>query len=122
MARTLPVTRERLAELITQYPTPFHLYDEAGIRRSAQALAGAFAWAGGFREYFAVKATPNPYILKLVRAAGLGADCSSLAELVLAQRAGFGGAEIVFTSNDTPAEEFQAARALGAIINLDDLS
>jgi len=117
-----PFSRDQLETIIQTYPTPFHIYDERGIRAGARRLQQAFAWAPGFREYFAVKATPNPYILKLLRAEGLGVDCSSLAELVLAGRSGFAGEDIMFTSNDTPAHEFQQARALGAIINLDDLS
>ncbi|HEX6606026.1 MAG TPA: diaminopimelate decarboxylase [Chloroflexia bacterium] len=117
-----PFSRDQLEAISRTYPTPFHIYDEAGIRASARRLRQAFAWAPGFKEYFAVKATPNPYILTLLRAEGLGVDCSSLAELVLAQRCGFAGEDIMFTSNDTPAHEFRQARALGAIINLDDLS
>jgi diaminopimelate decarboxylase len=117
-----PFSRDQLEAIIQTYPTPFHIYDEAGIRAAARRLRQAFAWAPGFKEYFAVKATPNPYILTLLRAEGLGVDCSSLAELVLAQRCGFAGEDIMFTSNDTPAQEFRQARALGAIINLDDLS
>jgi diaminopimelate decarboxylase len=117
-----PFSRDQLEAISRTYPTPFHIYDEQGIRAAAHRLQQAFAWAPGFREYFAVKATPNPYILKVLRAEDLGVDCSSLAELVLAQRSGFAGEDIMFTSNDTPAQEFQQARALGAIINLDDLS
>ena len=117
----LPCTTEKLKALCEQYPTPFHLYDEAGIRASLQRLQNAFAWAPGFREFFAVKATPNPFILKLLHAAGAGADCSSLPELLLAERVGIPGDHIVFTSNDTPAEEFVEARRLGATVNLDDL-
>ena len=118
---SLPGSREQLEALCDQYPTPFHLYDEAGIRRALHELQQAFSWAQGFREFFAVKATPNPFILKLLHEAGAGADCSSLPELLLAKRAGVPGHHIVFTSNDTPAEEFVSARRLGAIINLDDL-
>ena len=117
----LPCTGEQLKVLCKQYPTPFHLYDEAGIRDSLRRLQQAFDWAPGFREFFAVKATPNPFILKLLHAAGAGADCSSLPELALAERVGIPGDHIVFTSNDTPAEEFVEARRLGATINLDDL-
>jgi len=119
--KILPFSKEQIAEIAERYPTPFYLYDEAGIRASARALRQAFAWAD-FREFFAVKATPNPYILKLLRAEGLGADCSSLPELLLAERAGMRGEAIMFTSNDTPAEEFRAARRLGAIVNLDDIA
>lgn len=118
----LPLSALQLEAVIAQYPTPFHLYDEAAIRANAARLQAAFAWAPGFREYFAVKATPNPYILAILGAAGCGVDCSSAAELELAARTGFAGDAILFTSNDTPAAEFQQARALGALINLDDLT
>lgn len=120
--RSLPFSPDQLRAIIAQHPTPFHIYDEQGIRIAARRLQQAFAWAPAFKEYFAVKATPNPHILKLLREEGCGVDCSSLAELVLAQRCGFRGEEIMFTSNDTPAEDFQLARELGAIVNLDDLS
>ncbi len=116
------VTPEQLRRLTAQYPTPFHLYDEAGIRRTARAVNQAFAWNPGFREYFAVKATPNPQILKILREEGCGVDCSSLCELMMSERCGFAGEEIMFSSNDTPAEEFALAARLGAIINLDDIS
>ncbi len=120
--KPLPFTREQIEAIAARYPTPFYLYDEQAIRANARALRQAFAWAAGFQEYFAVKATPNPFILKILRAEGLGADCSSLPELLLAERAGIVGDSIMFTSNDTPAGEFCKARELGAIINLDDLS
>jgi diaminopimelate decarboxylase len=120
-SKTLPFTKDQIAAIAARYPTPFYLYDERAIRAGARALREAFAWANGFKEYFAVKATPNPFILKLLRAEGLGADCSSLPELLLAERAGIAGEEIILTSNDTPADEFRKARELGAIINLDDL-
>lgn len=120
--KNVPLTKKQLEEIIKHYPTPFHLYDEAGIRRSARALQQAFAWAADFQNYFAVKALPNPYILRIIRQEGFGADCSSLPELVLAQRAGFTGEEILLTSNETPVEEYRKARELGAILNLDDLS
>ena len=116
------VTLEQLQTIVEQYPTPFHLYEEKGIRENARRLKQAFAWNPGFREYFAVKATPNPQILKILREEGCGVDCSSLTELMMAQRCGFGGAEIMFSSNDTPAEEFLLADKLGAVINLDDLT
>jgi diaminopimelate decarboxylase len=116
------VSLEQLQEITQQYPTPFHLYDEAGIRANARALNRAFAWNPGFREYFAVKATPNPQILKLLKEEGCGVDCSSLTELMMADRCGFSGDEIMFSSNDTPAEEFALAAQLGATINLDDIS
>jgi diaminopimelate decarboxylase len=120
--KTIPFTKQTIEALAERYPTPFYLYDERAIRANARALRQAFGWAGGFREYFAVKALPNPFILKILRAEGLGADCSSLPELLLAQKAGIAGEEIMFTSNDTPAGEFRLARRLGAIVNLDDIS
>lgn len=116
------VTKEQLEAIAAQYPTPFHLYDEKGIRDNARRLKAAFAWNPGFREYFAVKATPTPAILKLLHEEGCGLDCSSLTELMLAQRCGVAGEEIMFSSNDTPAEEFVLADQLGAVINLDDLT
>ena len=116
------VTLEQLQGIVKQYPTPFHLYDERGIRENVQKLRQAFAWNPGFREYFAVKATPNPTILKILREEGCGADCSSLTELMLSHRCGFTGEEIMFSSNDTPAEEFRLAAQLGATINLDDFT
>jgi diaminopimelate decarboxylase len=120
--KPLPCSAERIAALCNEYPTPFYLYDAEGIRASLRALQQAFSWAPSFKEYFAVKATPNPSILALLRAEGSGADASSLAELRLAERVGMRGDEIMFTSNDTPANEFQVARELGAIINLDDIT
>ncbi|WP_094602777.1 Diaminopimelate decarboxylase [Sporomusa silvacetica DSM 10669] len=120
--KRLPFTKEQVTEVIKQYPTPFHIYDEAAIRQNARELTKAFAWAPEFKEYFAVKATPNPHLLKMLREEGLGADCSSLPELILAEKAGMCGEEIILTSNDTPAIEFKKARELGAIINLDDIS
>ncbi len=120
--KKLPFTKEQLSEVIKQYPTPFHIYDEQAIRQNVRTLTQAFSWAPEFKEYFAVKATPNPHILKLLREEGLGADCSSLAELILAEKAGMTGEEIILTSNDTPAIEFKKARELGAVINLDDIS
>ncbi len=116
------VTLEQLNEITAKYPTPFHIYDEAGIRQNAARLKAAFAWNRGFKEYFAVKATPTPAILKLLREEGCGADCSSLTELMMASRCGFGGEEIMFSSNETPAEEFALAARLGAVINLDDFT
>lgn len=120
-AKTFPLTPNQLETLIRTHPTPFYLYDEAGIRRAAHRLMAAFRWNAGFKEFFAVKATPNPHILSILHEEGCGADCSSLAELRLAARAGITGEEIMFTSNNTPAEEYRAARKLGAIINLDDI-
>ncbi len=116
------VTLEQLERIAAQYPTPFHLYHESGIRQTARELYRAFSWNPGYREYFAVKATPNPQILKLLKEEGCGVDCSSLTELMMAQRCGFSGDEIMFSSNDTPAEEFVLAAQLGATINLDDIS
>ena len=116
------VTLPQVQELVKTYPTPFYLYDETGIRNCARRLKAAFSWNPGFREYFAVKATPNPAILKILREEGCGADCSSLTELMLADRSGFSGHEIMFSSNDTPAEDFKLAAQLGAIINLDDFT
>ena len=117
-----PLTREQTEELTRKFPTPFHLYDEAAIRKNAQRLNRAFAVFPAFREFFAVKATPNPFILKLLAAEGCGADCSSLAELRLCEAVGLAGDRVMFTSNETPDAEFREARRLGAIINLDDLT
>ncbi len=119
---SLPFTREQIESVEARFPTPFHIYDEAGIRANARRLQAAFAWNPGFREYFAVKACPNPYLLKIMKAEGFGADCSSLPELLLAEQVGIVGEGIMFTSNDTPVDEFVKARALHAIVNLDDLS
>ena len=116
------VTLDQLNELVKQYPTPFHLYDEKGIRENARRLHKAFSWNAGFREHFAVKATPTPQILKLLKEEGCGVDCSSLTELMMAERCGFSGSEIMFSANETPAEEFEMAARLGATINLDDLT
>ena len=116
------VSKEQLETIVRQYPTPFHLYDEKGIRENARKLKQAFAWNPGFKEYFAVKATPTPAILKILREEGCGTDCSSLTELMLADKCGFCGSEIMFSSNDTPAEEFRLAARLGATINLDDFT
>ena len=114
------VTKAQLDEILKTYPTPFHLYDEKGIRENARRLNKAFAWNPGFREYFAVKATPTPAILKILHEEGCGADCSSLSELVMSERCGIRGEKIMFSSNATPPEEFVKAKELGAIINLDD--
>ena len=116
------VTLEQLQAITRQYPTPFHLYDEKGIRDTARALYKAFSWNPGYREFFAVKATPNPQILKILKEEGCGTDCSSLTELMMSDRCGFAGDQIMFSSNDTPAEEFALAAKLGATINLDDIS
>ena len=108
--------------IIRDYPTPYYVYDEAGIRSNARRVREAFAWNPGFREYFAVKATPTPGILKLLREEGCGMDCSSLTELMMAEKCGFRGADIMFSSNETPAEEYLLAEKLGATINLDDFT
>ena len=117
-----PLNGEQLEELTKEFPTPFHLYDEAAIRANARALKAAFAWNPGLKEYFAVKAAPNPYLMKILKAEGFGADCSSLPELLLSESVGILGEEIIFTSNDTPAHEFVKAVELGAIVNLDDIT
>ena len=114
------VTLSQARQIASEYPTPYHIYDEAGIRRTARALNRAFAWNKGFKEYFAVKATPNPTILQILREEGCGVDCSSLTELMLAKATGFSGDEIMFSSNSTPESEFARANSQGAIINLDD--
>jgi diaminopimelate decarboxylase len=119
--KQLPFSAAQARTIAAAHPTPFYLYDEAGIRAAARALHTAFAWAPAFREFFAVKATPNPHILRALADEGCGADCSSLPELLLAERAGLRGERILLTSNDTPAEEFVTARRLGALINLDDV-
>lgn len=120
--KTFPLSKAQLTKIIAQYPTPFHIYDERAIRKNVRRLFKAFSWAPSFREHFAVKATPNPTLLKLLREEGVGADCSSLPELHLAEMAGISGQSIMLTSNDTPADEFQKAIELGAIINLDDIT
>lgn len=120
--KKLPFSNDQLERIVAEYGTPFHIYDEKSIRENARRLNNAFSWVPGFKEYFAVKATPNPYILKILAEEGVGADCSSLPELILAERVGLKGEDIVFTSNDTPAEEFRKARDLNAIINLDDIT
>lgn len=122
MQKKLPFTMEQLKVVLDEYPTPFHIYDEKAIRENARSLTAAFEWAPCFREYFAVKAAPNPHLVSMLAEEGFGCDCSSLAELVLAERCGITGENIMFTSNDTPAEEFIKAKELGAIINLDDIS
>ncbi len=116
------VTKEKLEEIAAKYPTPFHLYDEKGIRENARRMNKAFSWNKGFREYFAVKATPNPVLMKLLKEEGCGVDCSSYTELMLSDACGFHGHDIMFSSNDTPPEDFRLAKQLGVIINLDDLT
>ncbi len=120
--KLLPFTKEKLEEIIAKYPTPFHIYDEKAIRSFAKKFLKAFSWNEGFKEYYAIKAAPNPYLMKILRSEGFGIDCSSLAELELAERIGMRGEEIMFTSNDTPEKEYEKARSLGAIINLDDIT
>ena len=120
--KKLPFTKTELESIVREYPTPLYIYDEAAIRANARRLIDAFSWAPKFKEYFAVKATPNPHILALLREEGIGADCSSLAELFLAEKSGITGESIMFTSNDTPVEDYQKAADLGAIINLDDIT
>ena len=114
------VTYEKLKEIAKDYPTPFYLYDEKGIRENARAVNEAFSWNKGFKEYFAVKATPNPFLIDILREYGCGCDCSSLTELMLSEAMGIRGEDIMFSSNSTPAEEYLYANKLGAIINLDD--
>ena len=114
------VTKEKVEEIVKTYPTPFHLYDEAGIRANAKAVQEAFAWNKGFREYFAVKATPNPFLIDILKEYGCGCDCSSMTELMMAKACGMSGEQIMFSSNETPLHEFAYANELGAIINLDD--
>ena len=116
------VTKDKLTEIIKEIPTPFHLYDEKGIRENAKAVQEAFAWNPGFREYFAVKANPNPFLIKILKEYGCGCDCSSLTELMLSEAMGFHGDDIMFSSNVTPAEEYKKANEIGAIINLDDIT
>lgn len=114
------VTLEQVQEIAKTYPTPFYLYDEKGIRENAKALSEAFSWNPGYKEYFAVKATPNPYLINILREYGCGCDCSSMTELMLAHELGVKGEDIMFSSNDTPPEEFAYAAEIGAVINLDD--
>ncbi|HDS05957.1 MAG TPA: diaminopimelate decarboxylase [Deltaproteobacteria bacterium] len=121
-AKELPFTKQQIEKIIGKYPTPFHLYDEKAIKENARAFKKAFSWNEGFKEFFAVKAAPNPFLMKILHNEGFGADCSSLPELLLAEKTGITGEEIMFSSNDTPAAEFVKARELNAVINLDDLS
>ena len=116
------VTKEQAEEIAKTYPTPFHLYDEKGIRENVKALKEAFSWNPGYKEYFAVKATPNPFLIDILKEYGCGCDCSSLTELMLSEAMGFGGDDIMFSSNVTPAEEYKKAAELGAVINLDDIT
>ena len=116
------VSKDQLVAIAERYPTPFHLYDEAGIRANAEAVLDAFSWNPGFREYFAVKANPNPTLVRILAEYGCGCDCSSYTELLIARALGITGEKIMFSSNDTPAEDFALARELGAIVNFDDIS
>ncbi len=116
------VTKEKVEEIVKEFPTPFHIYDEKGIRENAKALKEAFAWNKGYKEYFAVKATPNPFLLKILKEYGCGCDCSSYTELMLSDAVGIRGNDIMFSSNDTPAQDFELAAKLGATINLDDIT
>lgn len=120
--KQLPFSKQQIEKIIEQYPTPFHIYDEKGIREYARKFIKAFSWNPGFKEFYAIKSAPNPYLMKIMRQEGFGIDCSSIAELVLAEKLGMKGDEIMFTSNDTPAYEYKKAVDLGAIINLDDIS
>ncbi|MDX9802377.1 MAG: diaminopimelate decarboxylase [Spirochaetia bacterium] len=121
--KKLPFTLQQIEKIMEKYPTPFHIYDEKAIRENARRLYKAFSWVpGGFKNYFAVKALPNPAIIKILKEEGMGADCSSLPELILSDMAGIKGEDIVFTSNDTPASEYIKAKELGAVINLDDIT
>lgn len=120
--RGLPFTKDQLESIVKQYPTPFHIYEESGIRANVKRLQEAFAWNEGFREYFAVKALPNPAMMKLLFDIGCGMDCSSLTELMLSRAVGITGHDIMFSSNDTPANEFQLASEMGVLINLDDIT
>jgi diaminopimelate decarboxylase len=119
--KKVPFTKEQIEKIIKKYPTPFHIYDEKAIRQNIRNFLKAFSWTN-FKEYFAVKATPNPYILKILKEEGCGTDCSSLPELILSEKVGIRGEEIMFSSNETPAKEYIKAKELGAIINLDDLT
>lgn len=116
------VTREQIEQIALSYPTPFHIYDEKGIRENAKALKEAFAWNKGYKEFFAVKANPNPFLIQILREYGCGCDCSSLTELMLSDAVGVRGEDIMFSSNDTPAHEFEYAAKIGATINLDDFT
>ena len=123
MSKKVPyITKEKAEQIAKKFPTPFYLYDEAGIRRRARLVNRAFSWNKGFKEYFAVKATPNPYILQILKEEGCGADCSSLTELEMSHAVGLTGTDVMFSSNETPVEDMQLAKKMGVIINLDDLT
>ncbi len=121
-SKNLPFSKEKVLEIIKKHKTPFHIYDERAIRQNAKKFLKSFEILNGFRQFFAVKATPNPYILKILKNEGFGVDCSSYAELIMAEKVGFSGEEIMFSSNDTPEEDMKKAKEIGAIINLDDIS
>ncbi len=122
VSKDLPFTKEKILEIIKKHPTPFHIYDEKAILENARKMKAAFGKVSGFKEFFAVKALPNPFILKILKKEGFGVDCSSLPELILAEKVGLIGEDIMFSSNDTPFEEFIKARDIGAYINLDDIN
>ena len=122
MKITVPFTLEQVKQIAQTYPTPFHIYDEQAIRENARRLTAAFSWAPEFQEYFAVKAAPNPYLLKILKEEGFGGDCSSMAELVLCEKVGITGEKVMFTSNETPIEEYIKAKEMGAVLNLDDIT
>ena len=120
--KKLPFDKAALEAIVKAHPTPFHIYDEAAILANARSMYSSFSKVPGFRNFFAVKALPNPFVVKMLAAQGMGADCSSLPELLLAEAAGLRGESIMFSSNDTPAEEYRYAKKLGAIVNLDDIT
>ncbi|HAH24194.1 MAG TPA: diaminopimelate decarboxylase [Prolixibacteraceae bacterium] len=122
MTKQIPFSKKQIEKIIEQTPTPFHIYDEKGIREYARKFNRTFSWNPGFKEFYAIKSAPNPYLMKIMREEGFGIDCSSMAELEIAEKLGMSGDEIMFTSNDTPAYEYKKAIDLGAIINLDDIS
>ena len=119
--KEMPFTKNELEKMVTKFPTPFHIYDEKSISENAGDLLQAFEWNDGCKEYFAVKATPKPFILRILKSEGFGTDCNSLPELLLSEKVGIVGTDIMFSSNDTPANEFRKARELNTIINLDDI-
>lgn len=120
--KSLPFSKSEIEKIIKQYPTPFHIYEEKGLRVTARNLYKAFSWVPQFKNFFAAKTNPNPYLIKILKEEGMGIDCSSFVELILAERIGFKGEEIMFSSNETPVKEYKKAKELGAIINLDDIS
>jgi len=122
MSKKAFITKEKAMEIDKVIPTPFHVYDEAGLRKNLELIKKAFEWNKGYKEYFAVKATPNPFLLKIIKEYGFGVDCSSLTELILSRAAGFSGDDIMFSSNETPAEDYVLAKELGAIVNFDDIT